>query len=233
MGKKNKDKRPVSPYQMNDQVKKGQAPKGIRRVDPADPKNGVDEPHIHFNGYKAALKFSGEWHDVEIINTAANERSEGTDSRQGVEAPGMIEVFIEEQRKYPKIALTDSVINDIQFEKNTVTFMFDHMGLWVSNKKETAFHRVSNASLCLLDCDVENIDILLVEAIEGKFVETPLKFKSFARMINNKQWSFTVIREYLTDGGGLFYGCIQERRNYNRCYLRIAYDRYGFRYSDK
>ena len=69
----------------------------------------------------------------------------------------MIEVFMEEQRQYPKIALTDSVIHDIQIEKNTVTFMFDHMGFWVSNKKEAAFHRVSNASLCLLDCDVERL----------------------------------------------------------------------------
>lgn len=229
MGKKN---RPTSPYRMNEQVKKGQAPRDISRVDPADPKNGVDEPHIHFKGHRAALTYSGEWQDVENINTGANECTEGTDGRERMEPLEMMEVFIEEQRQYPKIALTDSVVHDIQIEKNTVTFMFDHMGFWVSNKKEEAFHRVSNASLCLLDCDVENIDILLVEAIEGKFVETPLKFQSFARKIHNKQWSFTVIWEYLTDGGGLIYGCIQERRKYNRCYLRIAYDRYGFRYSE-
>lgn len=145
----------------------------------------------------------------------------------------MIEV-LERERKYPKISLTDSVINNIQIDNDTVTFMFDQYGFWVNNKEEAAFHRVAKASVYFVNCDIENINILLVEWIKDRFVATTLSFKTFLRKVNEKRWRFIVIREYLTDGGGIIYGCLHGRkRKHNECYLRIGYHQYGFRYSDE
>ena len=52
-----------SASQMQKQVEKGQAPKGVTRVDSADPRLPGSKPHIHFGENKAALNIDGTWHD--------------------------------------------------------------------------------------------------------------------------------------------------------------------------
>ena len=46
---------------MQQQVKRGQAPKGVERVDSG---NGLAQPHIHFGENYAALNQDGTWHDA-------------------------------------------------------------------------------------------------------------------------------------------------------------------------
>ena len=57
-------KEPTSPGKMQNQVKKGQAPKGVKRVDPADSNIPGSQPHIHFGENEAALNQDGTWHDA-------------------------------------------------------------------------------------------------------------------------------------------------------------------------
>ena len=57
-------KKPTSQNQMQNQVKKGQAPKGVDRVDPADNNIPGSQPHIHFGENEAALNQDGTWHDA-------------------------------------------------------------------------------------------------------------------------------------------------------------------------
>lgn len=49
---------------MQRQIEKGQAPKGVDRVDKADPNIPNSKPHIHFGEDEAALNQDGTWHDA-------------------------------------------------------------------------------------------------------------------------------------------------------------------------
>lgn len=49
---------------MQNQVNKGQAPKGVDRVDPADPNIPDSQAHIHFGENEAALNQDDTWHDA-------------------------------------------------------------------------------------------------------------------------------------------------------------------------
>ena len=49
---------------MQRQVEKGQAPKGVDRVDKAEPNIPNSKPHIHFGEDEAALNQDGTWHDA-------------------------------------------------------------------------------------------------------------------------------------------------------------------------
>ena len=51
----------TSQNQMQQKVKKGQAPKEVDRVDPPHTDGG--KPHIHFRDDEAALNIDGTWHD--------------------------------------------------------------------------------------------------------------------------------------------------------------------------
>ena len=57
-------KKPTSQNQLQKQVEKGQAPKGVDRVDPADSNVPESQPHVHFGENEAALNQDGTWHDA-------------------------------------------------------------------------------------------------------------------------------------------------------------------------
>lgn len=57
-------KKSTSQNQMQNKVNKGQAPKGVDRVDPADSNIPASQPHIHFWPDEAALNLDGTWHDA-------------------------------------------------------------------------------------------------------------------------------------------------------------------------
>jgi hypothetical protein len=51
----------TSPNQMQQQVRNGQAPRGIDRVDTANPGTDDAQPHIHFNDWRSTLNQDGTW----------------------------------------------------------------------------------------------------------------------------------------------------------------------------
>ena len=57
-------KKPTSPNQLQQQVKRGKVPKGISRVDSSDPNIPNSQPHIHFGENESALNLDGTWHDA-------------------------------------------------------------------------------------------------------------------------------------------------------------------------
>jgi hypothetical protein len=57
----NEDGCPTSPNQMQRQVSRGQAPRGIDRVDTANPGTDDAQPHIHFNDWRSTLNQDGTW----------------------------------------------------------------------------------------------------------------------------------------------------------------------------
>jgi hypothetical protein len=50
-----------SPNQMNKEIQRGQAPKGIERVDRTDPNIPGSQDHVHFTGERATLNRDGTW----------------------------------------------------------------------------------------------------------------------------------------------------------------------------
>ncbi len=60
---KNKEKKQTSPNQMQEQVKNGQAPNSVDRVDKENPDIKGSKPHIHFGDDEATLNNDGTWHD--------------------------------------------------------------------------------------------------------------------------------------------------------------------------
>ena len=57
----NKEKKVTSPNQMNKQIQKGQAPRGVKRVD--NPDSQYAEPHVHFED-GTSITQSGKIHDA-------------------------------------------------------------------------------------------------------------------------------------------------------------------------
>ena len=57
-------KKPTSPNQLQQQVKRGKVPKGISRVDSSDPNIPNSQPHIHFGENESALNLDGTRHDA-------------------------------------------------------------------------------------------------------------------------------------------------------------------------
>ena len=47
--------------QMNRAIERGQAPSGVRRVDPADPNVPGSQDHVHFEGLRGTLNRDGTW----------------------------------------------------------------------------------------------------------------------------------------------------------------------------
>ena len=60
-GDDQQESKETSPNQMNEQIKKGQAPKEVKRVDNPDPQ--FSEPHVHFKDGTSITK-SGKIHDA-------------------------------------------------------------------------------------------------------------------------------------------------------------------------
>ncbi len=52
---------PTSPNQMQRQVSRGQAPRGIDRVDNANPGTDDAQPHVHFDDWRSTLNQDGTW----------------------------------------------------------------------------------------------------------------------------------------------------------------------------
>jgi hypothetical protein len=52
---------PTSPNQMQRQVKTGNAPPGVKRVDTANPGTDDAQAHIHFNDWRSTLNQDGTW----------------------------------------------------------------------------------------------------------------------------------------------------------------------------
>ena len=150
----------------------------------------------------------------------------------------MIDIVRKRECVYPAISISDSVIEDIQITDKTIAFGFDKWGYWVRNHESENYHRVSNAQLLLFECDLDSIDVFLVEMtgvlFKRKYVERVIDFNTFMDNINNKKWKFEVIQEYKSDVGGMFFGCVREMgRRYCRCYLEVLYKQYGYQYSDE
>ena len=61
---------------MNDQIKKGKAPRGVSRVDSPDPKMPNSQPHIHFGENESALNRDGTWHDARKPRPKINNKIE-------------------------------------------------------------------------------------------------------------------------------------------------------------
>jgi hypothetical protein len=61
-----------SANQMNQELRKGQAPEGIQRVDKADPNIPGSQDHVHFTGERSTLNRDGTWGhgDTELDLTA-------------------------------------------------------------------------------------------------------------------------------------------------------------------
>jgi len=52
---------PTSPNQMQQQVLRGQAPRGVAHVDSPNPFTDDAQPHVHFDGWRSTLDQDGTW----------------------------------------------------------------------------------------------------------------------------------------------------------------------------
>lgn len=135
---------------------------------------------------------------------------------------------------YPKISLSDCIVENIESINNNLKMRFNIFGFWVKKCEELKYNRVKNAELILLNCNFNNSSITIFKPHRFFFrkyqIEGCIGFEELFDKINCGIWKLEIIQEYSNEMGGLFFGKIREKKGFMSCYIHIEYQKKEYRY---
>ena len=128
--------------------------------------------------------------------------------------------------KHKYISLSDCVIKQIKRENNDICLTFNEYGIWI-RQDEKKYERKENVQILYCDCDIDNINIHIIEKknyiFKTVFLERDVDFETFSNKINNGSWKCEIIQEYYCEIGSFFNVVLKEGNMRKRCTIEFEY----------
>lgn len=128
--------------------------------------------------------------------------------------------------KHKNFLLSDCVMKEIKYEKNDICLTFNEYGVWI-RQDEKKYERKENIQIRYCDCDIDNMNIHIIEKkkniFKTVFLESDVDFKTFLNKINNGLWKCEIIQEYYCEIGSFFNAILREENRRRRCTIEFEY----------
>ncbi len=129
---------------------------------------------------------------------------------------------------YPNIILSDSIVNNIQFDNGNIILNFIESGIIIKSSNDSKYYRTKAAQIILEKCDINNISIKYIHKKRWKMnMETDIvkeiNWDIFMKNIQKKKWQYEIVEEFYSDIGGIFIGKVWKQKKSFWCILKIYF----------